>query len=450
MELLGFDIFSNIVEHLNNSDKEESQALKALSLSCRALLPLCQAVIFRKVDFLLEEESNEYTQCAGRGLRFFEVLGTSPHIAAYVHSFTYGMNESDLSDYFALSTVTYILSSFTRLREFHLIWDTYWRGSRRLLNWTHLLNHLNDACRLFCRAVEKLLKCEDLVSIKIHCISFFPFQIFTQRAKVMDVDEDEGIRVKMTIVERATEPPTFVSIRNYSTGMAVAYRTHRRDLLPVRGLNEVRLSELTCLQSESPESESRTIPAFAFHATGRVSFCLDESVEGMDLMHVEKILRLACSMKTLDLILKVEVKERALQTITQTILSGSIRTLQALNLHLKNPEEPFEVICKQIELLSRHSILQNLELIIYRNYPDLVHLDLKRFVAAFHRDAFPHLKTFELTFRLVHASDFNYHDELVPSMPEIRVLQLAQLGSLMSMEGLKFGYTLEWGNWSEP
>ncbi|KDR73740.1 hypothetical protein GALMADRAFT_630732 [Galerina marginata CBS 339.88] len=297
MEHLGLDIFSNVVEHLNNGDEEESQALKALSLSCRALLPLCQAVIFREIKFLLQTEPKTNTHPARR---FDELLKTSPHIAAYVHCFTYITKKADLSDYITLPIVTRMLSAFTRLKEFHLIWDAYWPGSRPLLDWTHLPNYMNDACRPFCRAVEKLLECEDLVCIKIHCISFFPFQIFTQRAKVMDVDEDEGVRVKMTIVERAAEPPTFVSIRNYSTGMA----RHPRVPLPLRKLKEVRLSEQTCLQSESPNLESSTIPAFAFHAAQRVSFCLHENVDGIDLVHVDKILRLAHSIKTLDLILK--------------------------------------------------------------------------------------------------------------------------------------------------
>lgn len=67
--------------------KRKFKSLKACSLTCQALLPLCRAYIFHSIEF---HDSSNPTGRSGTP-RFIKLINTTPEIAQYIRELRYGM-----------------------------------------------------------------------------------------------------------------------------------------------------------------------------------------------------------------------------------------------------------------------------------------------------------------------------------------------------------------------
>ena len=113
------EIAAEIIEALQN----DLTALKACSLTCRSLLPLCRPFIFRSIELIIPPPT------APRGLPrrvilFGRLLDSNPSIFDHVQNLFYEMQFQDLDD----DDVPRILTQFRRLHSFRIIgldadWD---------------------------------------------------------------------------------------------------------------------------------------------------------------------------------------------------------------------------------------------------------------------------------------------------------------------------------------
>ncbi|KDR74938.1 hypothetical protein GALMADRAFT_227280 [Galerina marginata CBS 339.88] len=413
MASLPHDIFSHIVEEFSPYAPEELNALKSLSLSCNDLLPLCQKVIFRRIEF------NHHPPRRIAITRLDDILKESPHIASYVLFFSYSLTRPDTEDG-TISIIAHILSSLDRLTGLNLHWRPSSRHFPPLLDWTSFRN--DPRADEFYVAVETVLRREHLSHLNVRSIKDFPFYAFTHRSELLDVEEEDYLCIRMTIVEHATGLNTspYANVRNYSAGRL---RWPRR-------MMEVVLDGQVCLQSSGS-----AVPPFNFASAEGLVMCVTKQMHAVE---AERILRCGQSIKQLS----YEVAcSSGLQGFGNAILAGSFRTLTTLQIILATEpvdDDPFQGFCEELNHISGRNILEYLELEVSLDLNDcpLGEHHLKRLDSAVRRTGFPCLTTFDLIFRISQRSPWDDTAGPQPTMEDLENQHLAHLGTLRAIDGL--------------
>lgn len=241
MATLPLDIFSVIIEQLDANIHDELETLKALSLTYHVLLPICQKIIFRHIDFR-SRERNVTTHIT----KFDSLLISSPHLASYVLSLSYFGHHEDLEH--TSSAMGRILSSLTRLRSLHLSllpagipWMDEWKlewmhgGEGWYFDWSTLLD--NPSAADFCDAIDKVLRSDHLVHLHIRNMKNFLFSSFVDKGQLLDITEDGPLSIELQIAIPVTgklSPQSYLKPQNYSL------RTRE---LPVRKMLEVTVGD---------------------------------------------------------------------------------------------------------------------------------------------------------------------------------------------------------------
>ncbi|KAF8912205.1 hypothetical protein CPB84DRAFT_1761612 [Gymnopilus junonius] len=406
MTSLPFDIYSNIVQEFEVNDDDDREAIRTLSLSCRAFLPLCQKILFSRIDFRSKRKSTAHIA------KFDTILNESPHLADYVLYLSYMMQYDSEDLWTNLSAMGRILSSLTHLRSFYLSW----LSTQKLIffDWSSLKDPRADD---FCDAIEKVLRSDHLMHLRIPDMKNFPFFSFTDRAALLDITEDGPSSIKLGIaVPAATNaigrrsPQSSVKVQTYSVGT----RSWPRRMI------EIKVGGQTCLRSPSS-----SIPPLDFSSTRFAIISVHEHIHSVE---AEKVLRCAHSLEQLS----YEVRSsKYLQGFGQALLSGCASTLTVLHLTttIEADEDPLEGVKEELHVLAGH---MNFGSIITRTrYPQLKYLNL-------------HFLVTKLSSPLIGTAGEEGEEELEErsglTLEDIDKQHLSYLKTVMSIEGLEVEY----------
>ncbi|PPQ96467.1 hypothetical protein CVT26_010506 [Gymnopilus dilepis] len=271
---LPLDILTTIIEDLSPSIPAELHTLRSLALSSKLLTPLCQRVIFKRVDlrnrYRIRRQYKPGMTGPGELVKPFARLVSSPsskHIGSYVLHLSYKAYGSDMSD----GAPSTILSSLTALRSLHFSWFPEDRPFD--------FNTLSTGPKkLFRDAIEAQLRSEHLLQVTTLNIRNFPFGVFVDRASLIDLVEEAPLTVQLSIVslKPALSIQPCIQLRHYALG-SISW--------PRRILDVDIGGGKMCLQPPSVG-----IPPLDVSSTKRALICVKEQINSVE---AEKVIRCA-------------------------------------------------------------------------------------------------------------------------------------------------------------
>lgn len=217
---LPVDIFSEIIQNLDDLvDKSTIHSLSRCSLS---LLPLCQRRIFHTI-FL--DSSGRYADPAethAKMMRLEENFRSSPYLATYVRSFEIwlpdgGGYSAPHSRFFQL--LSKIAPSLTHVQKLKVYGADIHSKDASYVDWTLIRGSSDPDIQDSGIAIEKLLVGGHLRHLETRGILGFPFTLFLDRCRVVDVTDDRAHTISIHGVEMfrdASLSNVISSVRRYT------------------------------------------------------------------------------------------------------------------------------------------------------------------------------------------------------------------------------------------
>ena len=164
------EVAAEIIATLDNQDD-----LKACSLTCRSLLPLCRAFIFGYIEFSIR----------GHIISFGRLLDSNPSLSDYVRNLVYEIRFQDCDD----DNVSRILKQFRRLHSFCLIGD-----QENHTDWDTLPQPFLDS-------LLHITLLPSITSLEIFCFKVFPITLFSlcpnlTSLALSDISDDSVVEYK--------------------------------------------------------------------------------------------------------------------------------------------------------------------------------------------------------------------------------------------------------------
>ncbi|PPQ82659.1 hypothetical protein CVT26_001543 [Gymnopilus dilepis] len=277
---LPLDIFTTIIEFLGPfevevevDDDDDLHALRALSLSCKLLTPLCQRAIFKRVNLCNRRLYNPRSWGPAPLIQPFAELvssSTSKHLGTYVLHLSYQAQGGEWTSFY-LST---ILPSLTSLRSLHF---SYIVHENRPFDFNYLITDTNPHAPAFRNALEAQLRSTHLLQVTVPNMRNFPFRAFVDKASLIDLVEDAPFSVELSVVSLKATPEVslYIPVRRYAVG-SISWP---------RKIPDVSIAGQTCL---SPPSVG--IPPLDVSVTKSVSICVKEQI---NVVEAEKVIRCA-------------------------------------------------------------------------------------------------------------------------------------------------------------
>ncbi|PPQ86994.1 hypothetical protein CVT26_005460, partial [Gymnopilus dilepis] len=277
---LPLDILATIIESLSPSLPADLHSLRSLALSSRLLTPLCQRVIFKRID-LRNRYRRRYKPGIGSGggvsliKAFAELVSSesSRHIGAYVLHLSYQAHDADIADG-TLAQLSTILSSLPSLRSLHFSWIV---PGNRTFDFNTLITDPDSSTKLFRDALESQLRSAHLLQLTVPNMRNFPFSSFVDKAAVVDLVEEAPFSVQISIVSPKPTPclQPSIHLRQYALG-SISWP---------RRILDVSIAGQTCLRPPSVG-----IPALDVSSTKSALICVKEQI---NVVEAEKVLRCA-------------------------------------------------------------------------------------------------------------------------------------------------------------
>jgi hypothetical protein len=199
-------------------------ALKACSLTCRSLLPLCRPFIFRSIEFFAARRHG----LPDGVILFGKLLDSNPSISDYVQNLVYPILSQDLND----NDVPRILTQFRRLRSFRLlggnaVWDTLGQPLRESLS--------------------RIIRLPSITSLEISYLRVFPIALFsfclnltTLVLRQIENDSMDEYQQEYPILNEVPQLSSFTFSFSVSKYVGRLVNANRPNGLPVLGFHNVR------------------------------------------------------------------------------------------------------------------------------------------------------------------------------------------------------------------
>ena len=199
---LPVEIFSEIIQNLD--DRLDKSTIHSLSRCCLLLVPLCQCRIFHTI---LWDSSGKYmdpTETHAKMMRLEENFRWSPHLATYVRSLEIWLPDSRTSAtphprFFQL--LSKITPSLTHVQMLKIFGTDIHSKDESYADWTLIRESLDPDAQDSGIAIEKLLVGEHLRHLETRGILKFPFTLFMDRCRVVDVTDDCAYTIAIHTVE---------------------------------------------------------------------------------------------------------------------------------------------------------------------------------------------------------------------------------------------------------
>ncbi|KDR72026.1 hypothetical protein GALMADRAFT_1344285 [Galerina marginata CBS 339.88] len=180
------DIVQNVVENLDNSTDADS--LKALALSCKSVLPLCQKRLFSSISLRPKYDSQLDTLSYDSFDRLSQILDDSLHLRAYVRSLEYAVDSGN--DTWTVGSIIFKLINLQRL---HLIYE----GDSYPFDWSSF--DIDEAP--FTSAVYCAIRRSGFNHLRLTAVENFPLSDFTDRCNSLSIVEAANCSIEITLVE---------------------------------------------------------------------------------------------------------------------------------------------------------------------------------------------------------------------------------------------------------
>ena len=217
------EVAAEIIEAL----QDDLTALKACSLTCRSLLPLCRRFIFRSIE-LVRSFTAQRHGLPRNVILFGRLLDSNPKFSDYVQNLVYQIQPQDFNDY----DVPRILTQFRRLQSFCLIGgDAVWDTLRQPLR----------------ESLLRIIRLPSITSLEISYLRVFPIALFSFCSNLTTLvlthignDSMDEYQKKYPIPNEVPQPSSFtfgVSVGNYVGRLVSANQSNG---LPVLSFHNVR------------------------------------------------------------------------------------------------------------------------------------------------------------------------------------------------------------------
>ncbi|KAJ3510812.1 hypothetical protein NLJ89_g4462 [Agrocybe chaxingu] len=180
---LPLEIWMVIVEL--HEPKANATTLRALSRCCRALVCLCQGILFRNL-YIPRIFHGWPSRRDGALARLEDAFTQSPHLATYVQNMRYRIEEEDSEN----TTVHWILNQLTdNLADVHMEYVSE-TSSTPYLDWDTLDARLRSS-------IIRVVQSPRLRSLSLSSIKNMPFSVFVSLSSDLTTVKLEGVEVKI-------------------------------------------------------------------------------------------------------------------------------------------------------------------------------------------------------------------------------------------------------------
>ncbi|KAF8912209.1 hypothetical protein CPB84DRAFT_762708 [Gymnopilus junonius] len=433
MVVFPLDIFFNICDEL--ASRGDVASLRALSLACKSLVPLCQRNLFKKIAF-----DNEGPKKQTALTNLSAAVKYSPHILTYVCSCQYTAHVTDLKlEPFLLGLAT-ILIQLDRLSDLCLV-----GGGSGIFDWILFSNDSRPAVQKFRDAIDCVLKMPQMIRLEVSFITNFPATSFVCRAKALDLEECGPSFATVTIIDCSTamvassaQELRIPEVLSYHADFGITPRSaHRRAraAVTIDGRAYFQLADSLVHLVDFKELRSFTV------SVGQVESAL----------HLQSIL---CSASSLEEFGIYAYSLQGLEVLKKTISLGCFRKITTLKIAFfaleSSDNDALPLLCDGLERLSGLNALQHLYLKICDVDATLSHCNcglkheghchLNRLGNSVTPSTFPDLRKFEFLL-LIEQRD----STMDPAVAGIIRQQHSFLFPLLrTMDGLQFNSSIEY------
>ena len=321
------DIIGEIIDDL----QDDSAALKACSLTCLSLLPLCRKYIFRTITLMPRSRGAKF-----RGLpRYITLLGnlldTNSQIADYVRNLVYGIEVPDFKD----ESVPRILDKLHQIQSFRF-------AAHSCINWGALRPDLQESLSRMIHTMTHLDITFIPIDIFIPCISLINLRLDSITGTVTDGYEHGYFG--QDAVPQLQSPTLGNSSGRYTQSLVEAKRSKDVPVLD--------FSNLRTLSVRINKGSDFT----AFHTLMKVT----KKLETLDYMGAYQFAFIYLSGLTLIALANLANGCRNLAVSMNPSSFSTLRRLHLIFLVEDDVQDPLCGICHEFTALSGHNVIEEI------------------------------------------------------------------------------------------